>query len=50
MAESEEVIFGGYDNYDTFKDGTSVLIQYAEAVKITLPINESEVYTKYNLN
>ena len=50
MAESEEVIFGGYDNYDTFKNGTSVIIKYGDPVKITLPINESEAYKKYNLN
>ena len=50
IVESEEAIFGGYDNYDTFQNGTSVKIQYIEPVKITLPINESESYKKYNLN
>ena len=50
MAESEEAIFGGYDHYDSFKNGTPVIIKYGDPVKITLPINESPAYKNYNLN
>lgn len=49
LAETEEVIFGGYDNYDNIVKGTPVCIQYKAPVKISLPLNESEADKKYNL-
>ncbi len=49
LAETEEVIFGGYDNYDNIVRGTPVCIQYKEPVEISLPLNESEADMKYNL-
>ena len=46
---TEDVVFGGYSNFDEIVTGTPVSIQYKEPLKITLPLNTSDVNKKYNL-
>lgn len=50
--ESEELLFGGYVTEDAWyiKNGSPVVIQYKNPLKITLPLNESQAQKKYNLN
>ena len=50
--ESEELLFGGYVTEDAWyiKNGSPVVIQYKNPLKITLPLNESQAPKKYNLN
>lgn len=50
--ESEELLFGGYVTEDAryIKNGSPVVIQYKNPLKITLPLNESQAPKKYNLN
>lgn len=49
--KSENVFFGGYVADDTtpyIKNGTPVSIVYNQPIIITLPINKSETFEKYN--
>ena len=50
--ESENVLFGGYvadhPNTPYIDKGTPVVIIFEKPIKITLPLNESEAYEKYN--
>lgn len=52
--ESEALILGGYVDDSPFAPaivkGTPVTITYDNPLKISLPINESETYKKYNFN
>jgi hypothetical protein len=50
--ESENVLLGGYvadhPNTPYIDKGTPVIITYKNAIKISLPLNESKLYKKYN--
>ena len=52
--ETENVLFGGYvyqhPNTPYFTGGTPVLITYETPIKITLPLNETDVDKKYNFS
>ncbi len=51
-AESENVLYRGYladhPNTPYIDKGTPVVIIFEKPIKITLPLNESEAYEKYN--
>ena len=49
LVETEAVVFGGYDDYYNIIKGSLVNIQYNEPLRLTLPLNKSEVAEKYNL-
>lgn len=52
--ESEKVLFGGYiaehPNTPYIDKATVGVITFEKPIKITLPLNESEVYKQYNFN